>query len=167
MTTDQVTEWMWDLGNNHFIGSQPNPVYTYDELGIYTVCLDIEAGQCQDDTCLVIDMSDTCLLFQPSFVYSIDQEALTVTFIDQSGGAPNQWLWGFGDTNTSNDQNPVHSYDTPGNYHVCLLVQNTETGCNASYCTIIEMGVSRARDLELRNREVEIYPNPSAPGNSA
>jgi gliding motility-associated-like protein len=40
-------------------------------------------------------------------------------------GTPiNQWLWSFGDGNTSALQNPLHNYTSPGNYTVSLLVTN-------------------------------------------
>ncbi len=39
------------------------------------------------------------------------------------------WTWDFGDGNTSNFQNPVHLYNSPGNYIVSLIITNS-TGCN-------------------------------------
>ena len=34
---------------------------------------------------------------------------------------PSQWLWDFGEGNTSTQQNPVHTYSTAGSYTVCLI----------------------------------------------
>ena len=48
---------------------------------------------------------------------------LTVTFTDQSIGATS-WSWNFGDTGTSTDKNPVHTYNTVGTYTVSLTVYN-------------------------------------------
>ena len=46
----------------------------------------------------------------------------------QFGGSstffPTQWNWNFGDGNSSNQQNPAHTYSQPGNYQVQLLVTN-------------------------------------------
>jgi Flp pilus assembly protein TadG len=50
---------------------------------------------------------------------------LTVTFTDQSTGSPIAWVWDFGDGNTSNEQNPVHTYTTDGSYDVTLTVVNS------------------------------------------
>jgi PKD repeat protein len=47
---------------------------------------------------------------------------LTVTFTDLSQGQVNTWNWKFGDGGTSNQQHPVHVYETPGLYDVTLLV---------------------------------------------
>jgi len=47
---------------------------------------------------------------------------LTVTFTDTSAGSPTSWAWGFGDGGTSDRQNPVHTYVSPGNYTVTLSI---------------------------------------------
>ena len=38
------------------------------------------------------------------------------------GYPPYTWFWDFGDGNTSNEQNPAHTYATPGNFSVTLIV---------------------------------------------
>lgn len=45
---------------------------------------------------------------------------LTVQFTDQSTGIVTQWLWGFGDGQTSSEQNPSHTYSSTGRYTVSL-----------------------------------------------
>jgi hypothetical protein len=50
------------------------------------------------------------------------QAGTTVQFNDISVGNLASWLWDFGDGNTSTQQNPTHTYSTPGNYLVCLTV---------------------------------------------
>jgi hypothetical protein len=47
---------------------------------------------------------------------------LDVDFTDQSTGDISSWSWDFGDTNTSNLQNPSHTYTTRGTYTVSLEV---------------------------------------------
>lgn len=47
---------------------------------------------------------------------------LAVTFTDQSTGAVEQWLWNFGDGQTSASQNPSHVYAAAGTYTVALTV---------------------------------------------
>jgi PKD repeat protein len=47
-----------------------------------------------------------------------------VNFTDVSSNDPVEWSWNFGDDNTSTDQNPTHSYSTPGTYTVTLTVAN-------------------------------------------
>jgi len=58
----------------------------------------------------------------------------TVYFIDTSKYAVS-WTWYFGDGTTSNQQNPVHTYASPGTYHVTLTVCNS-LGCDNAYATV-------------------------------
>jgi len=166
LTTDDITQRMWSFGNNFFIVDKQNPVYTYDSLGYYEICLRLEAGDnCMDTACVWLDLTDPCLPFRPGFSWVVNDEDLRIQLLDQTEGAPNQWLWGFGDGFTSNEQNPEHAYDAPGEYHVCLLVQDTLLGCNRSYCEVIQVGTTGLGRVHPVNQLVQIYPNPSARGN--
>jgi large repetitive protein len=49
---------------------------------------------------------------------------LTVQFTDMSLDGPTGWEWSFGDTGTSTDQNPSHTYMAVGNYTVTLTAIN-------------------------------------------
>lgn len=65
----------------------------------------------------------------PGAVYSFDPATIqfgnSVTFTDESTGAPTAWDWDFGDGSPhSNVQNPVHVYNTPGTYYTTLVVTN-------------------------------------------
>jgi len=50
---------------------------------------------------------------------------LLVLFTDESTNTPGAWLWDFGDGFFSIEQNPFHTYLTPGVYTVALRVNNT------------------------------------------
>ena len=47
-----------------------------------------------------------------------------VRFSDDSTGEPTSWLWDFGDGQTSQQQNPSHTYTTSGSKTVTLVVSN-------------------------------------------
>ena len=49
-----------------------------------------------------------------------------VAFTDLSTNTPTQWAWNFGDGQTSNVQNPTHTYANAGNYTVSLTVTNQD-----------------------------------------
>jgi gliding motility-associated-like protein len=53
---------------------------------------------------------------------------VTVQFTDLSSLGAN-WYWNFGDGATSTQQNPVHTYNTPGEYTVGLIVV-TDSSCD-------------------------------------
>ena len=66
---------------------------------------------------------------------------LTVNFLDLSTETPTLWMWDFGDGGTSTDQNPVHTYETPGTYDVTLTVSN---GVSSSTVTKVGFVVTTA-----------------------
>ena len=47
-----------------------------------------------------------------------------VRFSDESTGEPTSWLWDFGDGQTSQEENPSHTFTTPGRKTVTLVVSN-------------------------------------------
>ena len=51
---------------------------------------------------------------------------LVVAFTDGSLNAPVSWSWDFGDSTTSNIQNPSHTYLAAGTYTVKLTVTNAD-----------------------------------------
>jgi len=61
-------------------------------------------------------------------------QPLAVNFTDNSSGLVENWLWDFGDGNTSTDQNPVHTFES-GNFTVNLTVTNTN-GSSSSLMNI-------------------------------
>ena len=65
---------------------------------------------------------------------------LTVNFTDQSTGDITEWLWDFGDTSpTNNEQNPTHNYDDSGIYTVSLTVtgpSGTDIETKTNYITV-------------------------------
>jgi len=90
-----------------------------------------------------------------SFTYV--QNGNIVTFTNTSTGSTS-WLWNFGDGNTSNAQNPVHTYSTTGTYTVTLTAYNN--GCLDSTqqtITILTVGMNT---YDLTNA-LSIYPNPT------
>ncbi len=58
-----------------------------------------------------------------------------VQFYDRSRYVPTSWQWDFGDGNTSNQQNPLHTYTTSGIYNVRLIVSNSY-GVDTAYKTV-------------------------------
>ena len=61
-----------------------------------------------------------------NFTATIQQgcSPLVVQFNDVSTGSPTQWLWDFGNGNTSTKQNPQAVYIDAKNYTITLTVKN-------------------------------------------
>ena len=80
-----------------------------------------------------------------------------VQFTDESVGDVVIWSWNFGDGNTSNEQNPQHTYNAAGIYTVTLQVFNSAQGSatetKLNYITVRDsrMLVNDAGDFALKN----------------
>ncbi|AKB36450.1 hypothetical protein MSSAC_1860 [Methanosarcina siciliae C2J] len=71
---------------------------------------------------------------------------LSVQFTDSSENATG-WNWDFGDGAVSNEQNPAHTYLSPGNYTACLIVNNTDgTDSRFTTITVLESGFGNDSD---------------------
>jgi hypothetical protein len=83
-----------------------------------------------------------------------------VIFQDQSAAA-SAWFWDFGDSTTSNDQNPTHTYTKTGSYMVSLRAVG-QIGCADSHVdTVVVTGWNTGVDQPLLARNsFSLYPNP-------
>lgn len=74
---------------------------------------------------------------QANFGYGA--EGLTVGFTNESTGGT-YFTWDFGDGSAlSNDQYPVHTYDSSGVYNVCLTVSDSLGNCNNTWCRTVSV----------------------------
>lgn len=86
-------------------------------------------------------------------------EDLRVYFFDLSYYDPIDYLWDFGDGNTSDELEPNHIYAEKGVYEVCLTVSNIND-TNTS-CKTIMLGSTSTDDKDLEV-DISIYPNPTS-----
>jgi polyhydroxybutyrate depolymerase len=73
--------------------------------------------------------------------HGFTQEEIQFEGYSINGVPPYQWHWDFGDGLISNEQNPIHSYDSTGNYTVVLTVEDAEdnTVQDTTWALIIEL----------------------------
>jgi len=57
--------------------------------------------------------------------YSLINKQVQFTGSANNGIEPYEWLWNFGDENTSTEQNPIHTYLVSSNYTVTLMVTDS------------------------------------------
>ncbi|MBO4615281.1 MAG: PKD domain-containing protein [Bacteroidales bacterium] len=60
-----------------------------------------------------------------------------VAFTDLSTNTPTSWTWNFGDGETSNVQNPTHTYASAGSYTVSLIVSNVDGSDIKEYANMV------------------------------
>jgi|GEM_PF-2323668 len=127
--------WFWDFGDGH-TSTEQNPVHTYANPGTYTVTLTVTDS-------LGVTANDTTYAYVHTPGLQADADGpytgvvnSPVQFVGSAtgGSPPYTWFWDFGDGSTSTEQNPVHTYTSPGNYTVTLTVTDSE-GNNATDVT--------------------------------
>ncbi len=123
-STGEITSWDWTFGDGGTSTAQ-NPTHVYTSAGTYTVSLTV-TGPGGSDTetkanyITVYDVPVADFSGSPTSGYA----PLTVYFTDLSSGNPSAWSWDFGDTGSSNQKNPVHTYTAAGLYTVTLTASN-------------------------------------------
>ncbi len=122
-TTNNPATWAWSFGDGTF-SSQQNPAHTYGNAGFYEVCLTTTSICGSTTTCQEIEI--VCV--PPDADFDLLEDELSITLNDASTFDPVEWLWTFGDGNTSDLPNPQYTYAAPGNYLLCLEVSN---GCGS------------------------------------
>ena len=123
------TSWSWTFGDGGSSTVQ-NPSHTYGSAGTYTVCLSATNSCGTNTTCQSV--TSTCVA--PAAAFSNANTGLMVSFTDFSTNTPTSWSWTFGDGGSSTDENPIHTYASPGVYTVCLIATNScgsNTACLA------------------------------------
>ena len=123
-TGGPVSSWIWDFGDGTS-STQQSPTHTF-QAGTttgFTVSLQVVVGGQMatgsktdfitvDPAPLVVDFTTDTIGGDPP---------LTANFADNSTGAVvTDWLWDFGDGNSSSLQNPTNIYALPGSYDVTL-----------------------------------------------
>ncbi|MFA6803565.1 MAG: InlB B-repeat-containing protein [Candidatus Methanomethylophilaceae archaeon] len=112
-----------------------------------------------------------------SFIYSVND--LTVTFTDTSV-APTVWNWDFGDSETSNEQSPIHTYGAAKTYTVTLTITNilgsssyhadiTVGGSSSVTYTIIydaNGGTVSTSEIQAQGNQQIMLPEPTYSGHT-
>lgn len=123
-----IASYLWNFGDGG-TSNAINPSHTYPIAGTYTVSLTITTiGGCTTtavitDAVRAGDKPHAAFTVTPIDVCAFSQ----VSFTDHSTGNIDQWLWHFGDGDTSILQNPVHAYSDTGYFNVTLVVWSN--GC--------------------------------------
>ena len=107
---------IFDFGDGQTSNEQ-NPKHIYTSAATYSVSLVVFNGhdvRAETKYVMVYDEPKADFDIEPPEA-AVGQ---AVSFEDLSGGNPSEWLWDFGDGETSEDRYPSHSYDSAGIYTV-------------------------------------------------
>ncbi len=137
-----IISYMWTFGDGGTASTQ-DPYHTYDDAGVYLVCLVItDNAGCVSDVCHEVAVTSPAM-FEANFGFEVTPSGGIFHFSNQSHGmTPNTtWYWTFGDGASSSEENPEHVYGTPGFYTVCLTMLDTLTGHIDMFCTKVLIGL--------------------------
>ncbi|MCX6352366.1 MAG: PKD domain-containing protein, partial [Bacteroidetes bacterium] len=112
--------YSWDFGDGNS-SAAINPSHTYATSGSFTVKLVIANGTCKDSITRTVKVNSTP---KAKFGFSgAGCGGASISFVDSSTNAAN-YLWSFGDGNTSTASSPSHAYAVAGTYTVKLFTSN-------------------------------------------
>lgn len=155
LSTNKPTDWIWDFGDGSPLDNTQHPTHTYTTIDTFEVCLTVSNFAGTDAICKDVIINN----IPPTADFAFNTaNAPTISFTDLSTNNPTRWHWDFGDGDTSNLQNTVHTYDSNGVFNVCLTAYN-HAGPSVPFCQQVEIGGIGIDELSVNNA-LKVYPNP-------
>jgi PKD repeat protein len=116
----------WNFGDSG-TSTEANPTHSYAAPGSYTVALTVTDTFDGSDTETKADYVTVYAALVAAFSANINEAVVDQIITFNSGattGGKTDYIyaWDFGDTETSTDANPTHSYDDSGTHNVILTV---------------------------------------------
>lgn len=125
ISEDNPESWTWDFGDGK-VSNLQNPDHTYNESGFYTVTFTAN-NLIGADTVEKINLINVMSDGEPIAMFTCEPytgfSPLTCNFTNLSSGNIGDWEWDFGDGETSELENPSHTYKEPGIFTVNLTVK--------------------------------------------
>lgn len=141
-STGGPTWWLWDMGNGQTYTSPHVTNLLYPDSGLYTIRLIVGNGYCTDTA-----TASLYVIGYPQALFSVQNACAGTPILLQNTSFPSslpvQWLWHFGNGDTSHAQQPVYAYPQAGTYTVTLILHNGRCG-------------------DTLRQTVTIWPNPIA-----
>ena len=127
-----ATSFLWNFGDGN-TSTDPNPVYTYAQAGIYNVVLTVE-NSCGTATKSAVINTPPTAAFSASPTSGCATLAVQMTNQSSSNAGTFVWLFPGGSPAASNQTNPTVVYTTSGTYSVTLTATNG-SGSNTTTLT--------------------------------
>jgi PKD repeat protein len=139
-----ITSRVWRFGDGG-VSTVQNPTYTYSRAGNFNVELTVISAHGSDTAVVPLSLDFAApkadfevLETNPSTCSDPVTCPEAVQFVDRTSpgsGRITQWLWNFGDGETSTEQNPRHGYDRVGTYSVSLTITTSAPQNNTATVT--------------------------------
>jgi len=139
--------YQWDFGDGG-TSTLANPSHTYASTGVYAVTLTITNAYGSDSETkteyIRVGMGPVA---EFTGLPQSGTLPLNVAFQEMCTGAPNAWRWDFGDSGTSTERNPSHTYTKAGTYGVSLTCSNSYGSSTKTKASFITAGTPPTADF--------------------
>lgn len=152
-TSTGTTYYSWDFGDGG-TSNTVNPSHVYAVSGTYTVCLTATYNDsitfCMDSICYNVTVTDSAGGSSCDADFTFTTSGNSANFTNTSTGTTD-YVWNFGDGNTSSSANPSHTYASSGTYYVCLTasINDSITNCSDSICYYVTVMDSSGCDASF------------------
>lgn len=121
---------IWDWGDGSSTSTGQYQTHTYTNPGTYKLQIYVEDqfGCEANDEIYITTHASQSVDFEADKTVGCAPFEVNFSDLSQDG---QEWLWYFGDGDSSNLSQPVHTYQSPGSYTVSLEVTNQE-GCKST-----------------------------------
>ncbi|MBL4707216.1 MAG: PKD domain-containing protein, partial [Flavobacteriales bacterium] len=128
--SDSSYSFIWDFGDGNS-STMIHPSHQYIDSGNYSVKLvvtdSIGCNNIKQATQAIQIVPQPQIAFYSDVIQSCDTNQIFL--FNDSSQTNTQWLWSFGDGNTSQLQRPVHTYGVTGKFNIQLIGTDTN-GCS-------------------------------------
>ena len=146
--------WSFDTPSNWLnFSTNPTRTHTFTSAGTYTIYLYVRDGSGSDDTTVrtvtVVAAGHSNkpipnFAYEPTSPEAGQQVNFTSTSTDPNdGGFIYQWLWDFGDGNTSTSATPTNVFADAGTYSVKLTVTDNFGNTNSTTSSVVVVPVNQ------------------------
>ena len=129
-TSVSTSSYNWDFGNGSF-STQVNPSTVFTVAGTYHVTLVATGAGGTTTATVTITVVDGPVADFSASNTTVCQSSGVVQFTNNSSSY-DSCVWDFGDGSTSNQINPVHIYNLPGQFSVTLVAYDRFNNCSNS-----------------------------------
>jgi hypothetical protein len=154
VSTGNISNWSWNYGQGTTTGQAPS--ISFATAGTYPISLTVTTpAGCSNTTTQMVTIAPS-----PNATYNWANQGLNlIQFAPQNPVVGASYLWNLGDGTTTTVLSPLHQYNLPGNYQVCLTMD--VDGCSSTECQVIESrDITSFEGNQANEFGLSVYPNP-------
>src|SRR5204863_1811225 len=152
-STGAIASWRWQFGDGTADSTETSPSHTYASPCTFVVTLTVTnlGGQSSKSQFVTVSLGAG-----PTAAFEFTVVGNQANFVDKSTGGPTSWTWTFGDSGSSTQQNPIHTYGGPGAYTVSLTVRNAAGENSTSQVVTIAPASAPKADFDFSASALQV-----------